>query len=383
METTNNVTGTTINPYNTSCSPGGSSGGESSLLALCGSPLGIGTDIGGSIRIPAAFCNLYSLKPSFGRLPTYRARSAIPGNEFIFSVNGPMARDLESVKLYCEALLGSDGGSSTWEHDPKCIPLPWRSDVKVGRKLKLAFMPPHDGVAHAHPPVIRALELCRRACESAGHIVTMWEPTGHKEMLASVEAGFFKLGGPAIGALLEKTGEPWFMGMQKYAAAAAADKKSRETGKGEGVLTAEELRAMNLIRNDLQKRHLDRWRDSGVDAIVAPVSPWSAVRDGLTTLQHGRSYIGYTAVWSLLDVSVGTVPVTKATKEDGWERVGGKPQAFSELDEGVIGDWDVETYEGTPVGLQVIGARLEEEKVLGMVGAVDEALRGFRETAMI
>lgn len=64
METINNVWGETVNPYHRGCSSGGSSGGEGALLAMKGSPLGVGTDIGGSIRIPAAFNNLFGLKPS-------------------------------------------------------------------------------------------------------------------------------------------------------------------------------------------------------------------------------------------------------------------------------------------------------------------------------
>lgn len=68
-ETINNIIGYTTNPKNRSLSAGGSSGGEGALISLKGSPVGFGTDIGGSIRIPAAFCGLYGLRPSAGRLP--------------------------------------------------------------------------------------------------------------------------------------------------------------------------------------------------------------------------------------------------------------------------------------------------------------------------
>jgi amidase len=68
-ETVNNIIGYTTNPKNQNLSAGGSSGGEGALISLKGSPIGFGTDIGGSIRIPAAFCGLYGLRPSAGRLP--------------------------------------------------------------------------------------------------------------------------------------------------------------------------------------------------------------------------------------------------------------------------------------------------------------------------
>lgn len=124
METNNNVWGETRNPIHTGLSPGGSSGGEGALIAMRGSPLGVGTDIGGSIRIPSAWSQLYGLKPSFGRFPSWGGKSGIPGQEFVLAVNGPMSRSLESVKLYCEALLSSD--VSPWRLDPKCLPIPWR-----------------------------------------------------------------------------------------------------------------------------------------------------------------------------------------------------------------------------------------------------------------
>lgn len=88
-ETVNNVWGRTSNPHNQDFTPGGSSGGEASLLTMRGAPLGVGTDIGGSIRIPGAMCGLFALKPSFGRFPTMGARSGMPGQESVASINGP------------------------------------------------------------------------------------------------------------------------------------------------------------------------------------------------------------------------------------------------------------------------------------------------------
>ena len=87
-ETVNNLFGRTLNPHNLATTPGGSSGGEGALICMRGSPLGVGTDIGGSIRIPAALCGLYGLKPSFGRFPTYNSRSAMYGQEAVVSLLG-------------------------------------------------------------------------------------------------------------------------------------------------------------------------------------------------------------------------------------------------------------------------------------------------------
>lgn len=345
-----------------------------------GSPIGVGTDIGGSIRIPSSFCGLYGLKPSFSRLPTYGARSGIPGNEFIFSVNGPMAVDIDDLETYCEALLSPHAGlEPPWRRDPKCIPLPWRPEMCEeisGKKLKLGIMPPHDGVVHAHPPVAGALELVRAACQSAGHEIIDWEPEGHGKLFASVQSGFLGLGGPPISQKLAEAEEPFFPGMAGYKEAAERDRDARRSGSVDGILTAEQLRDMNLTRNAMQKTHLDRWRNAGIDALIAPVSPWSAVRKGFTSHGPGLPYYGFTAVFSLLDVPACTIPVLKVHAEEDMSRGAHskKPVPFNELDKSIMEDWDPEFYHQTPVGLQVVGERLGEEKVLGITRVLRDLL---------
>lgn len=78
-ETVNNIFGRTVNPYNRNLSCGGSSGGEGALIGLRGSVIGVGTDIGGSIRMPSAFNHLYGIRPSHGRLPYGLAANSMEG----------------------------------------------------------------------------------------------------------------------------------------------------------------------------------------------------------------------------------------------------------------------------------------------------------------
>jgi len=105
LETVSNLYGTTTNPFNTNLTPGGSSGGESALIAMRGSLLGIGTDIGGSIRVPAAFCGLYGLKPSVARLPHGGLSGAHGGMENIIGCVGPLATSLEDMRLFCDVSM--------------------------------------------------------------------------------------------------------------------------------------------------------------------------------------------------------------------------------------------------------------------------------------
>lgn len=181
-ESTNNVWGETRNPLHKGLSPGGSSGGEGAIIAIKASPLGIGTDIGGSVRIPAAWCHLYGLKPSFGRYPTWGTRPGISGQEFILAVNGPMSRSLKSLQIYSEAVLSEK--VAPWNLDHKCLPIPWRKNViqPQGRKLRLGLIGANDGYVTVHPPVERALQIVRKVLEDQGHEVIDWSTKGHAQI---------------------------------------------------------------------------------------------------------------------------------------------------------------------------------------------------------
>ncbi len=106
LDTRSALYGQALNPYNLSLSPGGSSGGESALLAARGaSLLGLGTDIGGSIRQPAAVSGLWGFRPSCYRLPMSGYRNSSPGNPGVGAATGPLAHSLRDIRLFMQTLL--------------------------------------------------------------------------------------------------------------------------------------------------------------------------------------------------------------------------------------------------------------------------------------
>jgi amidase len=163
----------TLNPKNRGLTPGGSSGGESSLISYRGSPLGVGTDIGGSLRIPGACCGIFTLRPSFGRFPHFDTKSGMAGQEAVISVNGPMARDLEDIKLFTKAVIDSE----PWWVDPKCVAIPWRV-IEPPTKLKIGVLY-NDGMVTPTPPVRRALSITVEKLRAAGHEVVGCGDEGH------------------------------------------------------------------------------------------------------------------------------------------------------------------------------------------------------------
>ena len=299
-ESYNNVYGETLNPYNTLCTPGGSSGGEGALVAARGSLLGVGTDIAGSVRIPAAFCNLYTLKPSFGRFPTYGSKPSMAGQEAIFSNNGPMARTLEDVKLYAEWMVGSE----PWLEDPRVIPIPWRK-INLPTKLSLAVVR-GDHMNTLLPPVKRGLEMAVDQLRKAGHEIIEFDfEDAHRQAIDVASLLFGANGAATMRRLIAESGEPI--------------PKEYEAYLKKGVdLPTSKVWEINVQRNKFQKQFLDWWvattskTKSGrqIDGIISAVNPFPAC------LRHNYHSTAYTAIFNLLDYPAATFPVTFTSLDD-------------------------------------------------------------------
>jgi len=120
LETSNNLYGETVCPFNRSLTSGGSSGGEGALLGMRGSCLGIGTDIGGSIRSPAANNGVYGLRPTSYRLPLEGLQATMGGQEAVVPVIGPLSTSMEGIKVFMKALIDQQ----PWLKEPSLLPFP-------------------------------------------------------------------------------------------------------------------------------------------------------------------------------------------------------------------------------------------------------------------
>ncbi len=138
--------------------------------------MGFGTDIGGSIRIPAAFNGLYGIRPSSGRLPYEGMANSMDGQNSILSVVGPLSHSVASLRLLIKSILFQQ----PWLHDPLVSEIPWRDDQdkqaqdliqsSQGGMSKLAFgFMKHDGAVTPHPPVQRAMDIAVMTLERLGH----------------------------------------------------------------------------------------------------------------------------------------------------------------------------------------------------------------------
>jgi amidase len=160
------VFGRVLNPHNLSLTAGGSSGGEGALVAMRGSILEVGTDIGGSIRIPALCCGTYGYKPSSGRI-TYGGQQPPGklGSPGIKAAAGPLATSFRDLEYFTQLILSR----KPWNYDSSAMAVPWRATTS---KDKLVVgVQANDSIYPLFPPVARALASAVEKLQAAGHIM--------------------------------------------------------------------------------------------------------------------------------------------------------------------------------------------------------------------
>lgn len=376
-ETMNHVFGRTLNPYNIAFTPGGSSGGEGALIAMKGSCLGVGTDIGGSLRIPSAFCGLYTLRPSYMRLPYCGAMNALEGQESISSVLGPMSNSLSGIKVFTKAILDA----KPWLRDPLVLRKGWSETeyalVRHGNGDQLCFAIMWDnGVVKPHPPLHRAMELTQRALEAAGHKVINWEPHRHLEIYKNAETIFAADGGHDYRQQCE--------GVEPLIQTMSPSTDSHENALDEPLVkglvgepyhrTAYELWELHAEKRALRKSHLDHWRATvnrtgtgrPVDAIISPAVAYTAVPHGMNTDSF------YTTLCNALDYACSVFPVTFVDPK--LDDPHPPHRFYNHEDEHIYKLYNSDLFPGCPVALQLIGGTQEEEAVIRMTEIVAEAL---------
>ncbi|KAJ5612581.1 hypothetical protein N7510_005775 [Penicillium lagena] len=352
-ETVNHIIGYTTNPKNRLLSCGGSSGGEGALIALRGSPAGFGTDIGGSVRIPAGFNGLYGIRPSAGRIPYQGAANSFDGQNTILSVIGPLATTARSLTLLFKSVLSQE----PWYQDPLVLELPWRDAiVEETRNLiqqaqagspTLAFAMMHwNGIDRIHPPVARGLRIVEQTLKRLGHKVISWDPPSHAVLHELASKTFNMDGGADMRHQFGLSGEP---------------KPPQVIVEENGTeLTTSAIAALNVAKREYQKRYMDYWNSTAeltgtgrpVDGVVSPLAPHAAV------IPHHYHSVGYSSFVNVLDYTSVVIPVTSAD-----QAVDTRPPETS-LGPHIEWDYDADTYHGAPVAVQLLGRRLQEEKML-------------------
>ncbi|MBW0481665.1 hypothetical protein O181_021380 [Austropuccinia psidii MF-1] len=393
FECSNPIFGPTHNPHKHGYTSGGSSGGEAALLASDGTCLGIGTDVGGSLRIPAHYSGCYSLKPCDGRIVSYGLRRANKGYTEISSTIGPMARSWEDLVLLSQVMF--DRPDPVVGRKFGLIPLDhFRNDVfeqtleETGSSpLKFGYFTT-DHIIEASAPCQRAVKEVVQVLGSNGYqcieidvnrlkileglilFVGLSSADGYETILSQVgsEPLDRSLFLTTLGAKLPN----WF----KWIACLILknlwnDGTMASLLAASGVKSTKELQEWR-VRKDayclMVRSYL--WEELKLDALICPTQAVPAIPIGSS---WNKSFLAEsTFLWNLVDSTVGQIPITRVTREK--DQLSMKR---SETQAGLVNNLtkdllNFNSIEGLPIGIQVVCGVWEEEKVLGIMGLIEK-----------
>ncbi len=193
-ESVNPFFGRTLNPHNPERTPGGSSGGEAAAIAAYGSPVGLGTDIGGSIRVPAHFCGIAGLKPTVDRLSVLGSGTSMPGQEFVRGQLGPLARTVDDL-LTMMRILDPEKASRL---DPRVPPLPLGDPEQIHVSgLRIGYFW-EDGILAPSQAVQRAVQHVANVLQEAGATLVPFRPPLSRDLIFTYMAGLSSDGGRTV-----------------------------------------------------------------------------------------------------------------------------------------------------------------------------------------
>ena len=386
VETDNPLYGRTDNPYDAERSPGGSSGGQAAIIATGGSALGLGSDIAGSLRIPAAFCGIASLKPTAGRTPDEGRLSAPLGQRAIVSQVGVLARSVADVALGLEVINGGRNPGDDGRLEPG-MPLGDPATVDVAG-LRVAYYS-DDGTFAVSPAVARAVKKAVEILRARGATVTAWTPpeVGHALDLAF---GLLSADG-GVGLVRNLGRDPRDPRIAKMLQAATASRSMlsllrpllRLSGRNKlaaitrnyGRRDADHYFGLVEAQRAYQARFaaaLDGLDGGPADLVLCPAFALPAVRHGATEeLLLGGAY---TILWNLLGYPAGVVPVTRVQSGEESARPASREkmeQVAAETERGSA---------GLPIAVQVVARPWREHVALAAMAAIEKAVgwEGFR-----
>lgn len=380
LDSHNNVFGRTMNPANRQLTAGGSSGGEGALVGMRGSILGVGTDIGGSIRVPALCNGLYGVKPSHGRVPyANQEGGALPGSNKlgIEATAGPIA----TTQRDCELLMRAVCDATPSMLDPDVISQTWDQQTSMTARqpaLRVGIVRT-DGHVTPLPPIQRLIDEVARTLSASQSIevvdvdVSSLGPQCMKTFNAVMSAD----GANTWMNHIEKTGEPlspWL-----------STRLRRRPQK-----SLDEVRAIQASRIDLMSQFLNVWKESGgywntsstqaksgdrtIDVLICAGAPHP-----VAAIDRWNS-ANYTAMWNLLDLPAGIIPIREFVESDMQGEVPNtKPlNGWDKINREMWTGFDRKVYLGSALTIQVVAPRLMERKLVDSMSVLDEALKPLR-----
>ena len=331
-DTDNLVYGRTTNPYNDQLSPGGSSGGAAAIIASGGSAFDIGSDTGGSIRIPSHSCGIAGIKPTSGRVPrTGHCISYALGAIESLTQNGPMARRVEDLFPILQVISGPDFV------DPAIIPMPLRDPEGVRiEKLRVAFHT-DNGLMTPTVEIQDAVSKIAITLEDIGANVTEIRPDAIK-MLEEIDYRNSTGDGRAwVRRILERAGTEKYSPFIENRLAESSEMKTDEFTEVLELVDSYRSQMIGFMEN--------------YDVILCPSGAKAAIGPGECFLPENKFLYSYTNAFNVTGWPAGVVR-------------GGS------------------TSDGLPFGVQVVGRPWREDVVLAGLAVIESDTGGWQPPAL-
>ena len=338
-ETDNLLYGQSRSPWDLERTPGGSSGGEAAAIASGCSAGGVGSDGGGSIRVPSHFSGICGLKPTPGRIPSTGHFPVSAGPFALLGVVGPMARTVADVQLLFEVLSGPDDG------DPCSAPVPLQKVRREAlQRICIGYFE-DDGRTPVTPETRTAIRTAAEALARAGFDVAPFRPEGLEE----ARELWWKLFGVAGGMMLRPLTEGRAADISPFL------KEFLSWVTVEPVHSGESLLNTWLDRDAVRGRILQQMQRFPI--LLCPAAAIPAFRHGERNWQVEGKTVRYLDAWSYSE----------------WFNLLGNPGAVVPVSR---------SPEGLPIGVQVVGRPWEEEIVLAIAAEIERECGGFRKPPM-
>ncbi|KAL4949693.1 amidase signature domain-containing protein [Aspergillus filifer] len=345
-----NVFGRTRNPYGRFLTAGGSCGGEGALIAMRGSILGAGTDVGGSLRIPSLCCGTAGFKPSVGRTPfagqTPPGRLGLAGG--IAVSTGPLCTSVRDADLFFKTVVSSHPENL----DDNSYGFPYLEPPKLQSPLTVGILP-EDPTLPLHPCMQRTITTAARKLSEAGHRIVNLSTDDIPSLAEACDLAFrFFNMDPDRTPLKNVTdgGEPFIPSLSLVYNTESTDPEP----------TLRQLYDLNIQKAQVAAKMRLAWLKSGIDVLLAPAYQSCApLHDS-----YGKNI--YTVIWNMVDYPACVVPFGKANRGADAEFV--RAVAYSP-------EYKPDETEGAPCHVQIIGRRLKDEVLLQHAKVIEQVLR--------
>lgn len=373
-EAENPLYGRTNNPWNLERSPGGSSGGEGAILAAYGSALGFGSDIGGSVRLPAHACGIHAFKPTSRRLTMMGHAELYPGQEAVVAQPGPMARSVADLSLAMSVV----GAAGQEVFDASIPPVPLQDYAKVSLESLRVAIYTDNGFMQAAPALRRAVIEAGAALREQGVEIEEWTPPDVEEamriylglLLADGMASTRRaLGGSkkgrGISSMLYAGAFPRGLvsAVWPRLLSLAGQRRLGKLMRSVGRLSADGYWQLVRERTHYRARFMKAFDEGRFAAIICPP-------DALPALTHGSGQyladaLSYAALYNLLGMPAGVVAATRVGQGEESDR----PMSRDIVERTAL---EVEVNSaGLPVGVQVVARHWREDVALAVMAALE------------